>query len=172
MNLKNKKELAKKVLGVGKNRIIFSPEGLSEIKEAITKQDIKTLAEEGIITIKPVRGRKTIVKRRTRRGPGKIRRTIKNRKQVYVKLTRKLRTHIKILRNEGKINRELYKNLRKKIKMRYFKDKAHLKDYLKNEIKTKEATIKTEKKKVSSVSKKTENLKIAKSVKKTKEKKQ
>jgi large subunit ribosomal protein L19e len=137
MNLENKKELAKKVLRVGKNRIIFSPEGLSEIKEAITKQDIKTLYQEGIITIKPVKGRRTVKKRKTKRGPGKIRKTVGNRKQDYVKLTRKLRAYLKILKNEGKINRDLYIDLRKKIKIRYFKDKAHLKDYLENEVKSK-----------------------------------
>ena len=40
LNLNKKKELASKVLKVGKNRILFNTEGLSEIKEAITKQDI------------------------------------------------------------------------------------------------------------------------------------
>lgn len=137
MNLKNKKELAKKVLKVGKNRIIFNPEGLNEIKEAITKQDILNLQQEGIISIKPIRGRRKITKRKTKRGPGKVRKTIRNRKQVYVKLTRKLRDYLKILRNRGIIERDLYKDLRKKIKIRYFKNKAHLKDYLENEIKIK-----------------------------------
>lgn len=137
MNLKNKKELAKKVLGVGKNRIIFSESGLNEIKEAITKQDILNLQQEGLISIKPAKGRRKIVKRKTKRGPGKIRKTIKKRKQVYVKLTRKLRDYIKRLRNHGTIERDLYKDLRKKIKIKYFKDKAHLKDYLENEIKIK-----------------------------------
>jgi large subunit ribosomal protein L19e len=135
MNLRNKKELAKKVLGVGKSRIIFSNEGLAEIKEAITKQDILALKQEGIIKIKPVKGRKTIERRKTKRGPGKIRKTIKRRKSEYVKITRKLRGYLKILKREGKIEKDLYKELRKKIKMRYFKNKNHLKDYLKNEIK-------------------------------------
>jgi len=41
MKLDKKKNLAKRVLNVGKERIIFVKERLSEIKEAITKQDIK-----------------------------------------------------------------------------------------------------------------------------------
>ena len=43
MNLTKKKELAAKVLKVGKNRIIFVEEHLSEIKEAITRFDIADL---------------------------------------------------------------------------------------------------------------------------------
>ena len=137
MNLANKKELAKKVLGVGKNRIIFSTEGLSEIKEAITKQDIQSLYDEGIIRIKPIKGRKKVEKRTTRRGPGKIRKTIKRRKQVYVKITRKLRAHLQSQKNQGKLEHAQYKDLRKKIKMRFFRSKAHLQEHLANETKLK-----------------------------------
>jgi len=130
MNLRKKKELAAKTLGVGKNRVIFSNEGLAEIKEAITKQDIKGLQSEGIIGIKPIKGRKKIKKRKTRRGDGKIKKKVNKRKQIYVKITRKLRGYIMDLRDKGKIDRELYWDLRKKIRMRDYKSKAHLKEYL------------------------------------------
>ena len=43
MQLSNKKELAAKVLEVGKGRIIFVESALAEIKEAITRQDILDL---------------------------------------------------------------------------------------------------------------------------------
>jgi len=130
MNLSKKKALAAKALNVGKNRVIFNTEGLSEIKEAITKQDIKDLAKEGIISIKPVKGRKKVVKRKTKRGPGKIKKKVKNRKQVYVKITRKLRKYLMDLRDKGAVDRELYWELRKKIRMRAFKSKVNFKEYL------------------------------------------
>ena len=130
MNLSKKKELAAKTLKVGKNRLCFSNEHLPEIKEAITKQDIRDLHAEGIITIKPVKGRKKIKKRKTRRGPGKIKKKVRKRKQVYVKITRKLRTYLKILKSRGVISNELYIDLRKKIRMRAFRSKAHLKEIL------------------------------------------
>lgn len=130
MNLRKKKELAAKVLNVGKNRLIFKNENLSEIKEAITRQDIISLKDDGIILIKPIKGRKKIKKRKIRRGFGKIKKNVNKRKQVYVKITRKLREYIKNLRNSGVINRELYKKLRNKIRMREFKSKSNLKDYL------------------------------------------
>ena len=130
MNLTIKKELASKVLKVGKNRIHFNSENLAEIKEAITKQDIRDLYEAGIITIKEITGRKKIVRRKTRRGPGKIKKTVNKRKQVYVKITRKLRNYIKELKKLGRITNEDYKTLRKKIRMRAFRSKAHLREQL------------------------------------------
>jgi large subunit ribosomal protein L19e len=131
MNLRRKKELAAKALKVGKGRIAFNKENLSEIKEAITKQDILGLKQEGAISIKPIKGRKTVQKRKTRRGPGKIKKTIRNRKQVYVKITRKLRVYLMQLRDKGAVERELYWTLRKKIRMRDFKSLANFKEYLK-----------------------------------------
>ncbi len=149
MKLDRKKELAAKALRVGKGRIVFNEEGLTEIKEAITKQDIKDLYSEGIISIKPVKGRKKIKKRKTQRGPGKIKKKINQRKQKYVKITRKLREYVHRLKEQSIIENELYKELRKKIRMRFFKSKANLKEYL-NGLETvdlQKETIKKEKKK-------------------------
>lgn len=129
-NLARKKELAAKTLKVGKNRIHFNNDNFAELKEAITKQDIKELHAEGIITIKPVKGRKKIKRRKTKRGPGKIKKTVNKRKQIYVKITRKLRTYLKELKSLGVIDSKLYQELRKKIRMRTFRSKAHLKEYL------------------------------------------
>ena len=132
MNLIKKKKLAAESLKVGKNRIVFNMENLAEIKEAITRQDIRGLKEEGVITIKPIKGRKKIKRRKTRRGPGKIKKTVNKRKQVYVKITRKLRYYIKCLKERGVVDRELYLKIRKKIRMRDFRSKASLKEYLKS----------------------------------------
>ena len=153
MKLDKTKKLASKVLRVGKGRVKFNEEGLSEIKEAITKQDIKDLHSEGIISIKPVKGRKKIKRRKTQRGPGKIKKKVNHRKQEYVKITRKLRGYIKQLKDMGILDRELYKDLRKKIRMRFFKSKANLKGYLEGienvdihkEIKSEKKTVKKEK---------------------------
>jgi large subunit ribosomal protein L19e len=130
MNLTKKKELAAKALKVGKNRIRFDVESLNQIKEAITKEDIKGLSVEGIISVKPVKGRKKVTKRKTRRGPGKIKKKVNNRKQVYVKITRKLRAYIMRLRDKRIIESDLYWDLRKRIRMRDFKSLGSMKDYL------------------------------------------
>ncbi len=128
--LDKRKYLASKVLGVGKGRIKFNSDRLADIKEAITKQDIRDLYNEGIITIKPIHGRRKVERRKTKRGSGKIKKRINEKKRKYVRLVRKLRRHIKEIKKQGKINGEEYIILRKKIKAREFKDKAHLKEHL------------------------------------------
>lgn len=131
-NLDKRKFLASKVLGVGRHKILFDTTRLAEIKEAITKQDIRDFYAEGIIMIKENRGRKSKEARTTRRGPGKIKFTIKGGKNEYVILVRKLRRYINELRKQEKITYEVYKTLRKKIKAKEFRSKAHLKENLNN----------------------------------------
>lgn len=129
MNLLNKKKLAARTLGVGKERVVFSNSRLNDIKEAITKQDIKDLHADGAIKIKEISGRKKIV-RRKRKTPGKIKKRINKRKEDYVKLTRKLRDYVKKMLVQGKISKDNYKDLRKKIRNKMYRSKAHLKDSL------------------------------------------
>lgn len=125
-----KKELAASALKVGKERIKFAQSRLEEIKDAITKQDIRDLVEAGAIVVKPIKGRKTNIKRKNKRGTGKVRKKVKKRKQEYVTITRKLRKHVKHLKKEGKLNREEVKDLRKDIRNRAFKSKANLKTHI------------------------------------------
>jgi large subunit ribosomal protein L19e len=143
MNLRTKKILAAKAFDVGKNRIYFNPERLSDIKEAITKQDMLTLKEEGAIQIKLIGGRKKIEKRKRRRGPGKIKMKIKTRKRDYVRLTRKLRRYIKGLRQDGTIDKGTYKDIRVKIRTKSYKSLSGLKEYIESLGKVKKIEKKT-----------------------------
>ena len=126
MNLASKKKLASKVLGVGKNKIIFLDAHLSEVKEAITRQDITDLHKSGAIQIKEVVGRRAAVKRKHRRRVGKIKKKVNSRKQEYVIITRKLRTFLNHLLKTGKLDKEKYITARKMVKARKFKSKRHL----------------------------------------------
>ena len=130
MNLAKRKELAAKVLGVGKNRIIFAKENLLEIKEAITRMDIVDLHKSGAIKIREVSGRKKIVRRKHRRRTGKIKGNVSNRKAEYVIITRKLRKFVRGLVRTGKIGRDRNREIRKEIRARKFKSKRHLKESL------------------------------------------
>jgi large subunit ribosomal protein L19e len=80
-NLNKRRKLASKVFGVGIERICFDANRLEEIKEAITKQDMRDLKESGAISIKEISGRKTNVKRKTKRGPGKIKMKIRKKRR-------------------------------------------------------------------------------------------
>jgi large subunit ribosomal protein L19e len=134
MNLDKRKALASRVLGVGKNKIRFDTSKLTEIKEAITKQDIRDMYADGIISIKETRGKAKIVKRTTRRGAGKIKLTIKPGKRHYVIIVRKLRRYVKELLKQEKITKAKFLELRKQIKSGLFKSKANLKEHIGGEI--------------------------------------
>ena len=126
MNLAKKKDLAARVLGVGKGRIYFAEESLGEIKEAITRQDVLDLQSAGAIQIKEVSGRKKIVKRKHRRRTGKIKKRVNNRKAEYVIMTRKLRAHLRYLLKTEKIDMEDYREARKQIRAKKYKSKRHM----------------------------------------------
>lgn len=128
MKLEKKRNLAARALNVGKARITFNTSRLSEIKEAITKQDIKDLKESGAIFIKEIKGRKKIVKRKTRRRRGSIKKKVKTRKQDYAILTRKLRAHLKYLKQNKKITQQEFIQLRKEIRTKAFRSLASMKE--------------------------------------------
>ena len=70
MNLGRKKSLAAKTLKVGKERVVFLATRINEIKEAITKNDIRDLTAEGAILVKEVGGRKKNLKKTTKKSTG------------------------------------------------------------------------------------------------------
>ena len=87
MQLARKKALTAKVLKVGKNRVIFMAGHETEIKEAITRQDILDLQKLGAIQIREVSGRKKIVKRKNRRRVGKIKKKVLLRAYLLILIT-------------------------------------------------------------------------------------
>lgn len=130
MQLTKKRQLSARTLKVGKGRIVFTRENLGEIKEAITRQDILDLYKAGAIRIKEVSGRKKIVKRKSRRRTGKVKKKVKTRKQDYVKLTRKLRKFARHLKKTEGIDQKKHKTIRKMIRAKRFKSKRHLNESL------------------------------------------
>lgn len=129
MNLSKKKELAKRTFGVGEDRIVFVESRLNDIKEAITKQDMRDLRQDKAIIIKEKKGRKKVIRKR-RRSTGNIRKKINTRKRDYVILTRKLRKYVSEIKNQGKISKEEVNDIRKKIRNKAFRSKSHLKEYI------------------------------------------
>ncbi len=128
MKLERKKSLVARTLGLGKERIRFNNSRLAEIKEAITKQDIRDLVESGAISVLPVSGRKLVVRRARKRTPGKVRMKIVDTKRRYITLTRKFRAYLDNLRKTGKVSEEKYQKIRSEIKASTFKDLNHFKE--------------------------------------------
>ena len=55
-DLSAQKRLASDILDVGKNRVWFNPERQGDIADAITREDVRELVEEGAITAKDKKG--------------------------------------------------------------------------------------------------------------------
>jgi len=130
MNLSKKKILAARTLKVGKARVVFLKSRLNEIKEAITKQDIRDLKKEGAISVKEIKGRRKSPSKSKKRSTGNIRKKVNKRKQEYVILTRKLRRYVAEMKKQGKLSDKEIKETRNKIRNRIFKSKAHLKEHI------------------------------------------
>tara|TARA_Y100000310_G_scaffold342215_1_gene444347 strand:- start:1617 stop:2075 length:459 start_codon:yes stop_codon:yes gene_type:complete len=141
MNVANQKRVAAKILKVGKKKVWFDRSRLDEIKEAITRHDLKGLINKKIIQKRPdhgtsrVRARKRLVQRRKGRqkGPGtrKGKRTARlPRKQAWIIQVRGQRKFIMELREKGLVEVSTYRNLYRKVKGGYFRNKRHIKLYL------------------------------------------
>lgn len=129
MKLERKKELVCRTLGVGKARVVFNVNRLEEIKQAITKQDIRDLVESGAIIIREIKGRLAVERRENRRRAGSVRMKIKGGKREYIIITRKLRKYLAQLR--AKIPDERYERLRKEIKMHSFHNLSQFRERIK-----------------------------------------
>jgi large subunit ribosomal protein L19e len=128
MNLRKKKALAARTFGVGLARVEFVEARLDEIKEAITKQDIRDLYKDGAIIIKNIKGRKRNKNKNKSRSRGNIRKRVNKRKREYVTITRKLRKHLAEVKE--KLTEKEREDIRKKIRNRFFKSKSHLKEHI------------------------------------------
>lgn len=129
MDLWKKKELAARTLNVGVGRIRFNSNNINEIKEAITKQDIRDLVVAKAIFVNPIKGRKVNPPRKRRRA-GSVRMRPNSRKQDYIVLTRKLRNYLSEIRKQGKITNEEFLTLRKGVRSKTFRNKNNLKEHI------------------------------------------
>ena len=141
MNLRSKKLMASKVLKVGLGRVWFDPSKFTEIKEAITREDIRKLISHGIILVKQKEGisrgrfREVIKQKRKgrKKGPGskKGKNTSRlGRKEAWVDRIRAQRDLFYDLIGKGNITDETYKHLRLKAKGGFFRSRRHIKLYL------------------------------------------
>ncbi len=131
MKLDNKKKFAARVLGVGAGRIVFNNTRLAETKDAMTREDIRSLFNEGAISIKEIKGRLKVRKRKNRRRAGSVRQPAKNKKLRYMTIARKLRSYLLELKKAEKITKERFLKLRQEVRASNFKDKQHMKERIK-----------------------------------------
>jgi len=133
MNLKTQKRLASEILKTGKSRIKIDPEQIDKVEGAITREEVRKLIHEGVIKkvkAKGVsKGRKRASKKR--RTPGNVKGSSIPKKRLWVNKIRKIRQHLKTLRDKKLITKKIYRQLYMMAKGGAFKDSSHLKEYIK-----------------------------------------
>jgi large subunit ribosomal protein L19e len=141
MMLKLQKRLAASILHCSPKRVIFDPTRLEDIKEAITKTDIRLLVGEGTITGRPQKGvsrgrankLKTQKSKGLRKGAGSKKGKATARrpgKQAWMDGIRAQRKFLKYLRNNALIKHDAFKELYSKSKGGYFRSIKHIKLYI------------------------------------------
>jgi len=142
VNLAKQKRIAAKVLKVGIGRVWIDSEATGDVAEAITREDIRGLIEEGLIKKKQKKGvsrgraREIALKRAMgrRKGHGS-RKGAKGarigKKRVWITKIRALRRRLRELRDKGYIDRTTYRKLYLKAKGGEFRSIAHLNEFIK-----------------------------------------
>jgi large subunit ribosomal protein L19e len=141
MKVDNQKKLAAQVLKCSKKRITFDSDRLSDIKEAITKADIRGLIKDNAIKkshskgVSRGRARKVLVQKRKGKQKGSAskkgsRNARLPRKREWINKVRSQRILIKMLKEKKIIDDKLYRELYLKSKGGFFRSKRHIKIYL------------------------------------------
>lgn len=141
MKLNFQKKLAGKVMKVSKKRVVVNDSSSEEIKDAITKADVRGLIKSGIITIKQKKGSSRVRANKIRKqkrksnqkGPGS-RKGTKNarlsKREQRINITRKQREFLKYLKEKDKISNDSFKRLYSLVKGGFFRSLRHLKLYV------------------------------------------
>ncbi|MFH1063463.1 MAG: 50S ribosomal protein L19e [Candidatus Woesearchaeota archaeon] len=141
MKLNVQKRLAASLFKCSPKRVWFDEDRLDEIKESITKQDLKMLISDGAIRLRPIksisRGRarkiKTQKSKGLQKGAGSRKGTNTARlpkKARWMAKIRVQREFLKLLREKGIVTKTIYQNLYLKSKGGLFRSKRHIKLYM------------------------------------------
>ena len=129
------RRLAADILKVGETRVAMDPEHLEDIKNSITRSDIKKMISHGYITVK--RGkikRPDLYKKKRKRGygsrKGKLGAKV-TKKERWMSTIRPLRRMLKELRDKETIDTKTYRKTYLLIKSGVFRSRSHLRVYLK-----------------------------------------
>jgi len=141
MQLKIQKRIAAQIMKSSENRIWLDSSRLDEIKDAITKTDIKSLIKDKAIKSKKTRGIsrfrirkiKSQKSKGRRRGSGSMKGSKGARlskKKSWINHIRIQRLFLQYLRNKNIIDKHSYRSLYMKSKGGFFRSKRHIKLYM------------------------------------------
>jgi len=136
VNLKTKRRLVARILGVGANRIKFDSEYLDDVADAITRDNIRSLLTANIIEVKPIKGtskgrahhkRSQRRKRGTKQGSKKGAKGSRiGKKQIYVRKIKALRHRLEVSKGRKEITNKEYWQLYRQVGGNQVRNVAHL----------------------------------------------
>lgn len=141
MRLSTQKRIASVILKTSHKNIWMNPEKISEIKEAITKEDLRSLIKQGIIKKLPKKGhsrgraRKILKQKRKgrRRGPGSLKGkkyARLKRKRGWINKIRSQRNYLRSIKERKLIDTQTYRKLYSMSKGGFFRSRNHIKLYM------------------------------------------
>lgn len=141
VNLKKKRELVARILGIGANRVRFEPDKLDDIADSITREDLRSLVKRGTIWTTKVKGTsrgrsktKQAIRKKSGLGPGskKGKKTARmGKKSAYVTKIRSMRHQLKVMKDRNEINRQTFWLVYKKVDGGQVRSVSHLRDIVK-----------------------------------------
>ena len=131
MTVSTVRRLAADIMGVGQNKIRISTDDLQEVKGALTRGDVKTLIDKGIVTKAKPKGRAS-KKKTKRRGRGSKKGKLADRKFRWMEKVRAQRKFLKMLIESKTLDPEHRRSMYGKIKSGIFRSKKALLTYLKD----------------------------------------
>lgn len=144
VNLRAKKRLVSRIMGVGIHRVKFDSDHLDDIADAITRDNIRSLITANTIKIKPIVG--------TSRGRAQFKRTQKRkrgvtqgsksgtkkarhpRKEIHMTKVRALRYRLKVAKERKEVTNPEFWSLYKMIQGNTVRNSAHLRSLIEETI--------------------------------------
>jgi large subunit ribosomal protein L19e len=137
--LKTQRRLASDLLSTGENKVWMDPTKYKEIKEAITREDVKNLISKGVIIERKTNGqsrsRARAVHKKTKKGHKKGPGSRKGKHAARSKFewkdkVRALRNELFKQRKAGKLDKKLFRIVYKKIKGNAFHSVSHMRNII------------------------------------------
>ena len=140
VNLKTKRQLVSRIIGVGLDRVKFDPEHLDEVADDINRDNIRILLTANVIEIKPIKGtskgrsyfkKLQRMKRGTKQGSKKGRKGARSgKKEIYVRKIKAMRHQLKVSKSRKEIVNEDYWKLYKQVSGNQVRNLAHLRSLI------------------------------------------
>lgn len=141
MKLTTQRRIAASILGCGIQRVHLDPARLNDIKEAITKSDMRLLVSDGVVRATPVKGvsrvRARKVREQKRKGlrrgagskKGRLHASLPS-KEVWMTVIRAQRDFLRLLRERKLVSNESYRILYRRAKGGSFRSVRHMKLFI------------------------------------------